>query len=249
MCSIILILSICLTIGQTIGVNDNETIGFYSLSPNQTQNQTNESLSLNSSRFGFFDGLQTDPALNINLNVSVTSLIVIILIIGVCVGFVLGGGCGICLGMAVVVNQPSSPDQRVSRSESSDLRPEYRCRRHRSQESHKRKPSVNPSDDKRRSDSRDRSQDKNREPLQRESSGVRTTDCTEDQRLSVNQALMQSLDPFGRIDSNEIYSKIYSDSIREDLKKRSKDSPHPFASKTNSLKLKADPTFDPKTKS
>lgn len=57
---------------------------------------------------------------DINLNITITSLIVVILIIGVCVGFVLGGGCGICIGMLLTTRSEKCEHRCVYNEEQVD---------------------------------------------------------------------------------------------------------------------------------
>ena len=92
MLSLVLMLSICLTV---------------CICNQSTQREQNLNETYSTVGGEFTQKLEsTAKGVDINLNISITSLVVIILIIGVCVGFVLGGGCGICLGM-LMASQPS----------------------------------------------------------------------------------------------------------------------------------------------
>jgi hypothetical protein len=51
-------------------------------------------------------------ALDINLNITITALVVCLLIIGISVGFILGGSCGVCLGLALSSNYGESRPKR-----------------------------------------------------------------------------------------------------------------------------------------
>ena len=97
MLSLVLMLSICL-----IACNCNQIT--------EREQNLNETVSTVSGEFTKkLDS--TAKGVDINLNISITSLVVIILIIGVCVGFALGGGCGICLGMLMASQQPEYPEK------------------------------------------------------------------------------------------------------------------------------------------